>query len=222
MKKSYASGQDGNTQAQGAQIIFREDDYKKLTGQKEYNKLFVTTEEGEMDSVEKRLEELTKNHGSTVINGKGEELKLLGMQQNSEEKLSIIYQVLILLILAVNSIFIMRSNIIIRRKELATLRAIGMSIKNIKKILIIESQLYGIIASIIGSVIATIYHNYNIVKMNKLLLEGGYTRTAKYDIPLTLIVILFIIFIVMGFISVYVSKDKIEETSIVECLSQND
>ncbi len=39
MKELYASSQDGNTQAQGAQMIFKENDYKELTGQKEYNKL---------------------------------------------------------------------------------------------------------------------------------------------------------------------------------------
>ncbi|MEG2788777.1 MAG: ABC transporter permease [Romboutsia sp.] len=222
MKESYAAGQDGNTQAEGAQVIFREDDYKELTGQKEYNKLFVTAEKGQLYDVEKGLEELTKKYGSTVINGKGEELKIIGMQKSSEERLSVIYQFLIILILAVNVIFIMRSNIITRRKELATLRAIGMSTKSIKKILIIESELYGIVASIIGSVIATVYHNYNIAKLNKLLLEGGYTRTAEYDIPWTQIIILFAIFIVMGFISIYVSKDKIEGASIVECLSEND
>ncbi len=54
------------------------------------------------------------------------------MQQSSEERLSVIYQFLTILILAVNIIFIMRSNIITRRKELATLRAIGMSIKVLK------------------------------------------------------------------------------------------
>ncbi|TAN67706.1 ABC transporter permease [Paraclostridium sordellii 8483] len=221
MKESYAAGQDGNSQANGAQVIFREDDYKELTNQKEYNKLFVTVETGQLYSVERRLEELTKDYGSTEINGKGEELKIIGAQQNSEERLSIIYQILTLLILAVNIIFIMRSNIITRRKELATLRAIGMSTKSIRKILIIESQLYGIIASTIGSVIATANHNYNIAMSNKILLEGGYTRIAEYDIPLTQIIILFALFIIMGFISVYVSKDKIEGTSIVECLSQN-
>jgi putative ABC transport system permease protein len=222
MKESYASGQDGNTQAQGAQIIFRENDYKELTGQKEYNKLFVTVEKGQLYSVERRLEKLTKNYRATEINGKGEELKLVGAQQSSEERLSIIYQILTLLILSVNIIFIMRSNIIARRKELATLRAIGMSTKSIKKILIIESQLYGIIASIIGSVIATANYNYNIVNLNKSLLEGGYTRTAELNIPWIQIIILFSIFIAMGFISVYVSKDKIEGASIVEGLSQND
>lgn len=222
MKESYAAGQDGNTQAKGGQVIFREDDYKELTGQKEYNKLFITVEKGQLYSVERRLEELTKDYGSTEINGKGEELKIIGAQQNSEERLSIIYQILTLLILSVNIIFIMRSNIITRRKEIATLRAIGMSTKSIRKILIIESQLYGMVASIIGSVISIVYHNYRIVKTNKVLLAGGYIRTIEPDIPLVQVIILFAIFIVMGFISVYVSKDKIEGVSIVESLSQND
>lgn len=221
MKESYAAGQDGNMQAQGAQVIFREDDYKELTGQRKYNKLFVTVEKGKLYSVEQKLKELTKNYGATEINGKGEELKFIRAQQNSEEKLSIIYQILTLLILSVNIIFIMRSNIITRRKELATLRSIGLSIKNIKKILIIESELYGIVASIIGSVVATIYHNYGIARSNKGLLAGGYTRMAKYQIPWTQILILFTIFIIMGIVAVYLSKDKIEGNSITEGISEN-
>lgn len=221
MKESYAAGQDGNMQAQGAQVIFREDDYKELTGQRKYNKLFVTVEKGKLYSVEQKLKELTKNYGATEINGKGEELKFIGDQQNSEEKLSIIYQILTLLILSVNIIFIMRSNIITRRKELATLRAIGLSVKNIKKILIIESELYGIVASIIGSVVATIYHNYGIARSNKGLLAGGYTRMAKYQIPWTQILILFTIFIIMGVVAVYLSKDKIEGNSITEGISED-
>lgn len=221
MKELYASSQDGNTQAQGAQMIFKENDYKELTGQKEYNKLFVIVEKGQLYSVERRLEETTKNYGSTEINGKGEELKLIGMQQSSEERLSVIYQFLTILILAVNIIFIMRSNIITRRKELATLRVIGMSIKSIKKILIIESQMYGMVASIIGAIIATVYHNYGLAKTNKVLLEGGYTRIIEPNIPFSQIIILFTIFIAMGFISIYVSKDKIEGTTITEGISQN-
>ena len=162
MKEVYAAAQDGNVHASGAQVIFREDDYRELTGQKEYNKLYVMAQKGKLYPVEKKLEELTKNYSFTSIGGKGEDLKLVGVQQSSEERLAVIYQCLIILILAVNSIFIMRSNIISRRKELSTLRAIGMSIKSIKKVLIIESELYGIIATIIGTIIATIYYNWGL------------------------------------------------------------
>ena len=46
-------------------------------------------------------------------------MKFIGAQQSSEDRLAVIYQCLILLILSVNSIFIMRSNIIVRKKEIS-------------------------------------------------------------------------------------------------------
>ncbi len=222
MKEVYAAAQDGNVHANGAQVIFREDDYRELTGQKDYNKIYVMTQKGELYPVEKRLEKLTKDYAFTSIGGKGEDLKFVGAQQSSEERLAVIYQCLIILILSVNSIFIMRSNIIARRKELSTLRAVGMSIKDIKKILIIESEFYGLVASVIGAIIATVYHNWRILQANKGLLAGGFERTTGHDIPVNQILILFAIFSIMGLVAVYVSKDKIEGTAITEGISQND
>jgi putative ABC transport system permease protein len=221
MKEVYAAAQDGNVDANGAQVIFREDDYRELTDQKNYNKLFVMTEEGKLYPVEKKLEKLTSNYSFSSIGGKGEDLKIIGAQQDSEGRLSVIYQCLILLILSVNSIFIMRSNIIARRKEISTLRAIGMSIKDIKRILIIESEFYGLVASTIGAIIATIYHNWGISRTNQTLLAGGFERTIEHNIPLNQILILFTIFIIMGLVAVYLSKDEIEGTSITEGISQN-
>ncbi len=222
MKEVYAAAQDGNVDAGGAQVIFREDDYKELTNQKDYNKIYVMTQKGELYPVEKRLEKLTKDYAFSSIGGKGEDMKFYGAQQSSEDRLTVIYQCLILLILSVNSIFIMRSNIIARRKEMSTLRALGMSIKDMKKILIIESEFYGIVASTIGAIIATVYHNWGIASANKTLIAGGFERTIPHSIPWNQILILFAIFIIMGLVAVYLSKDKIEGTSITDGISQND
>ncbi|WP_243239966.1 ABC transporter permease [Romboutsia sp. 1001285H_161024_C4] len=222
MKEAYAAAQDGNVDANGAQVIFREDDYKELTGQKDYNKIYVMTQKGELYPVEKRLEKLTKDYAFSSIGGKGEDMKFIGAQQSSEDRLAVIYQCLILLILSVNSIFIMRSNIIVRKKEISTLRALGMSIKDIKKTLIIESEFYGIVASTIGAVIATAYHNWGISSANKTLIEGSFERTIEHSIPWNQILILFAIFIIIGFIAVFLSKDKIEGISIAEGISEND
>lgn len=222
MKEVYAAAQDGNVDAEGAQVIFREGDYKKLTNQKDYNKMYVMTQKGELHPVEKRLEKLTKDYAFSSIGGKGEDMKFYGGQQSSEDRLTVIYQCLILLILSVNSIFIMRSNIIARRKELSTLRALGMSIKDIKKTLIIESEFYGIVASTIGAIIATAYHNWGISNANKSLISGGFERTMVHSIPWNQILILFAIFIIMGLVAIYLSKDKIEKTSITEGISQKD
>ncbi|MGL4878763.1 ABC transporter permease, partial [Paraclostridium dentum] len=222
MKEVYAASQDGNVDANGAQVIFREDDYRELTNQKDYNKIYVMTEKGEADLVEKRLEKLTKDYAFSSISGKGEDMKLVGAQQSSEDRLNVIYQCLILLILSVNSIFIMRSNIIARKKEISTLRALGMSLKDIKKTLIIESQFYGIVSSTIGAIIATVYHYIGISNANKSLMEGSFERTIEFNVPWNQIIILFTIFIIIGFVSVYVSKDKIEGISITEGISEND
>lgn len=222
MNANYAAAQDGNVGVEGAQVIFREDDYGELTNQKDYNKIYVMAEKGEVDLVEKRLEKLTKNYAFSSIGGKGEDMKLFGAQQSSEDRLTVIYQCLILLILSVNSIFIMRSNIIARKKEISTLRALGMSIKDIKKTLIIESQFYGMIASTIGAIIATVYQYIGISNANKSLMEGSFERTIEFNVPWNQIIILFTIFIIIGFVSVYVSKDKIEGISITEGISEND
>lgn len=222
MNGNYAAAQDGNVGVEGAQVIFREDDYRELTNQKNYNKIYVMAEKGEVDLVEKRLEKLTKNYAFSSIGGKGEDMKLFGAQQSSEDRLTVIYQCLILLILSVNSIFIMRSNIIARKKEISTLRAIGMSLKDIKKTLIIESQFYGIVASTIGAIIATIYQYIGISNANKSLMEGSFERTIEFNVPWNQIIILFTIFIIIGFVSVYVSKDKIEGISITEGISEHD
>lgn len=222
MNGNYAAAQDGNVGVEGAQVIFREDDYRELTNQKDYNKIYVMAEKGEVDLVEKRLEKLTKNYAFSSIGGKGEDMKLFGAQQSSEDRLTVIYQCLILLILSVNSIFIMRSNIIARKKEISTLRAIGMSLKDIKKTLIIESQFYGIVASTIGAIIATVYHYIGISNANKSLMEGSFERTIEFNVPWNQIIILFTIFIIIGFVSVYVSKDKIDGVSITEGISEND
>ncbi|CEP80585.1 FtsX-like permease family protein [Paraclostridium sordellii] len=222
MKEAYAAAQDGNVGAEGAQVIFREDDYRELTNQKDYNKIYVMTQKGEVYPVEKKLEKLTKHYAFSSIGGKGEDMKFIGAQQSSEDRLTAIYQCLILLILSVNSIFIMRSNIIARKKELSTLRALGMSIKYIKKILIIESEFYGIVASTIGALIATAYQYIGISNANKSLIEGSFERTMEFNVPWNQILILFAIFIIIGFVSVYVSKDKLYKASITEGISEND
>ncbi len=222
MKEVYASSQDGNVDADGAQIIFREDDYKELTNQKDYNKIYIMAEKGKVYPVEKELYKLTKNYAFSTIGGKGEDMKYYGEQQSSEDRLVVIYQSLILLILSVNSIFIMRSNIIARKKELSTLRALGISIKDIKKTLIIESEFYGMIACIIAGTIATVNHNLGIARTNKTLIAGSFERTIPHNIPWNQILILFTIFIIMGLLAVYVSKDKIEKTAITEGLSENE
>lgn len=220
MRNDYIATQDGNSQFVGAQVIFKEDDYKELTGQQDYNKLFIMADQGKLDSVDKNLNKIAQNYSLTSIGGKNQELQMVGGVQTSEEKLNVIYQCLIVLILTVNLIFIVRSNIIARKKELSTLRSIGMSIKGIKKMILFESEIYAIISVGISAIVATINYNINISKLNNQYLEIGYTKTVGYNIPLSQIIIVLVVAIAMCAFSVYISKDKIEGIDIIEGISE--
>ena len=44
MKDTYISSQDGDSTFKGGQIILKEEDYKELTNQKDYNRLFIMSE----------------------------------------------------------------------------------------------------------------------------------------------------------------------------------
>ncbi|MDO7205465.1 FtsX-like permease family protein [Paraclostridium bifermentans] len=58
--------------------------------------------------------------------------------------------VLTMVISSINIVCIVTTSIMIRVKEISTLRSIGMSMKNIKKMILKESIIYGILSSIIA------------------------------------------------------------------------
>lgn len=78
------------------------------------------------------------------------------------------------------------------------------------------------VASTIGAIIATAYHNWGIASTNKTLIAGSFERTIDHSIPLKQILMIFAIFSIIGLVAVYLSKDKIEGTSITDGISQND
>lgn len=220
MDNTYIATQDGDPEFTGGQIIFRENDYRELTGQQNYNKLFVAVEDGKLKSVEEKIEQMVKDYSFSSVGGKNENKKYIA--RTSEEKLDIIYQFLMILILSINIITIVRSNIILRTKELSVLRAIGMSVRNLKKTILVESETYGIITSILTAIFGIYDYNKGIAKINNAMLENGYNQTLSYGIPFKQILIVFIVSVVMCFIAVYVSKDKVEKINIIEGISENE
>jgi len=220
MDNTYIGAQDGDPVFTGGQVIFREEDYKELTGRQNYNRLFVMVEDGELEPVEGKIEQMVKDYAFSSVGGKNELKKYTVL--TSEERLGTIYQLLMILILSVNIIAIVRSNIISRIKELSILRAIGMSARNLKKTILVESEMYGIIASVLTAIFGIYDYNKGVLKINRATLEAGYTQTLSYGIPFKQILIVFAVSAVMCFIAVYISKDKIENLNITEGISKNE
>lgn len=220
MDNTYIATQDGDSEFLGGQIIFREEDYKELTNQQNYNKFFVMVNDGKLEPVEEKIEQMVKDYSFSLVGGKNEDKKYI--VQTSEERLDIIYHILMLLILSLNIIVVMRSIIVSRIKELSILRAIGMNTRSLKRIILVEANMYGIITSILITAFGIYDYNKGIVKINSLGLKMGFTQSLSYGIPFRQILIVFIVSIIMCFISVYISKDKIENLNIIEGISRNE
>ena len=75
MDNTYIATQDGDPEFTGGQIIFRENDYRELTGQQNYNKLFVAVEDGKLKSVEEKIEQMVKDYSFSSVGGKNENKK---------------------------------------------------------------------------------------------------------------------------------------------------
>ena len=78
---------------------------------------------------------------------------------------------MILLISAVNIFNSINSNLMLKKREYATLKAIGATQFQIQKLVLLEGMLHGLIAALVGSVFATIasYAFYKIVCTNIVL-----------------------------------------------------
>ncbi|MCU9811830.1 ABC transporter permease [Paraclostridium sp. AKS81] len=110
-----------------------------------------------------------------------------------------------------------------RMNELSTLRAIGMSPKKLKNMIVKENIMYAVFASILASIIAT----QSIYKFTKLSNEiskelSGSEKSMNFTLPIFESVEFLIVSIIMCLIAVFLCKKKIEKMSIVEGLSTNE
>ncbi|MBS4190556.1 ABC transporter permease [Bacillus sp. FJAT-49705] len=107
-------------------------------------------DENEVDKVQKKLDQITAHYPN---------LEVVNVHENMKDQSSLQVQILIYLygfVIAIAIIGVLNiintssMNVILRKKEYATLKAIGMSLKNLRKMIIREGLLYAFISGFIG------------------------------------------------------------------------
>lgn len=140
----------------GINMITTEEVFNKIS--KENDNPYITMyieakEEGDKEAIAKLLTELEDDiSGLNVINyaQRAQEMR------NATIIMSIFlygFVTIISLISAINIINTISTNIILRTREIAMIKAVGMTNKGIKKMVAFESIFYGLYASIFGTVI---------------------------------------------------------------------
>ncbi|WP_250675114.1 FtsX-like permease family protein [Paraclostridium ghonii] len=143
------------------------------------------------------------------------------VDMNASEKSSImLIQVLvygfifvITLISSINIINTITMNITLRRKELSVLKSIGMSQKDLKKMIMYEGLFYGLVGGILGSV-AGCGFTYVIYKVFSDIIG------LAWKVPWMLCIITIFVSIVISFLSALIPMRKIEKDNVIDVIRE--
>jgi len=121
--------------------------------------------------------------------------------------------IVITLISSINIINTITMNITLRKKELSVLKSIGMSQKDLKKMIMYEGIFYGLVGGIIGSMAGCTF-TYIIYDV----LEDIVGLT--WQLPLNLCIITIIISIIISFLSTLIPMKKTARDNVIEVIRE--
>ena len=204
------------------EVVLNESDFKSISGRDYYNKVNIQIEKGSDKKVENEIEEVIKNNSFSQIESKYSYKNFYINQTEINNKETLVVVSLILLISSINILCIIKANIMTRMKEISTLRAIGMSTKKVKDIILKENIMYALFASITSSMFAT-QNMYKFIRMSNEIHEQGLgtSEALKFKLPIIESIEFFVASIIICLIAVFLCKKSIEKLSVVEGLSTN-
>ncbi len=169
-----------------------------------------------------KLEDSAKR-GIELIISDTENLSLINIIERNRTSKSAILMVKILLfgfiivvslISSVNIINTLTTNIILRRREFAALKCIGLTQKGLRKIITLEGMLYGIMGSIYGSIAGT--------ALSYAIYKGlSDVREQSYRLPIDSIIIAVLGAIIIGYISVQAPLRRIQRENLIDAVRED-
>lgn len=207
----------------GIKIVLNEEDFKNISGKNDYNKINIQIEKGSDKKVENEISKIISKNPFSKVESKYNYKNFYSKQTEKNAKQTFVIVGLILLISSINILCIIKANVMTRMKELSTLRAIGMSTKKLRNMIIKENIMYAVFASIVASGFAS----HSIYKFNKLDNIAnrqvlGAKEDMKFILPMFESMEFLVISIIICLIAVFLCKKKIEKMSIVEGLNTNE
>lgn len=124
------------------------------------------------------------------------------------------FVVVVSLISSINIINTLTTNIILRKREFATIKSIGLTQKGLRKIIILEGLLYGIIGTIYGSVLGT--------GASYLMYTGlGRVKEFTWGVPWQAISIAGVSALIIGYLSVLAPLSRIKKANLIETIRED-
>ncbi|MED9948121.1 MAG: ABC transporter permease, partial [Peptacetobacter hiranonis] len=138
------------------EIITSENNMKAIFGKETFNNIGINLKDTNSETENKKVIEYVEDNIPASISNKfdfEEEQRLVEIEVRKEATISLI---LIVLISILNIFCTVRANLIVRRKEIFTMRALGMDVSGMKKMNRFEALTYGVLSSVVGIAIAVL------------------------------------------------------------------
>ena len=147
-------------QPSGLEIITSGDNMKELLGFNAYNNLIVDYKDINNVEENKKVEKYIKENIPASLSIKQEFYNMQNEYKEKNYREGFMNTTLVLMIAAISIFCTVKSNFMERRKEIFTMRALGMSAKNMNRMNMYEAVIYAVLSIIGGIALGT----YKIVK----------------------------------------------------------
>ena len=206
----------GNTLYSAPQLMFHEDLFKTMVKDFNYNGMFFDFE-GDDEAREEAIKYFSNfaDEKELVYQDLGDLQQEVDSIYGQIEFFVYCFNAIVTIISVVNIFNTISTNLLLRRKEFSTLKAIGMTEKQLKKSVLLEGTLYGILSAIIGGGVSA-------VLLGLLVKLGAGFAEVQYNFDFIAFAISIICAIGVTYIATVIPMNKLKKLTIVEGISEEE
>lgn len=200
----------------GLKIITTEDMAQRLTEEdsiRPVNLRIIIKDIKNEEAAKTEIEDIIKSTpGLRLIN-------IMDINKNEKSEMLMIqiliygFVIVVSLIGSVNIVNTLTTNLILRRREFAALKAIGLTQRGLKKMIVLEGFMYGIVGTLYGSIIAC--------GISYVMFRGLVgVREFGWSIPWDAIAIAGACTLVIGYLSVLSPLSRIKKENLIDAIRE--
>jgi len=195
-------------------IILNEKAMEKYLSIEEFQRANILLDkDADYLKVESEIKEITKLARAMEVKSFKDELKTIKKENLEKSLIMYSFVSIVAVVSIINLINIMYMNVILRKREVAMMRALGLGSDEVRSMIKTEGMLYGISASMVGSILGILL-TYGIFKVGRKVLMAGMT----WEFPVMEVIATFTVTIFITFIASVVPSRKLFTSSIVDSI----